>query len=420
MGEMRDNNAEASNLEKSVADVSPAYEAYKTLEHWQPIRTIKAPEQFLDLSHYAYNLFTFLYEKTKALYRQVPSRYNGEGAFIHPINVAWAVKRAGVQDGLTYCVALIHDVVEETVDMYKREKDISDDASGMALLDEYEQTVFSDLEKDLREHCQQNGIKQSSQEPIVGTVRLLTRHKRHFYYQSISQIFNCPDEGIRERAIEVKLADCFHNGLSIEKFSEEIRIYQCFKNLFILNNAKEYLLREGISQSAPMHKLFTKCAEATYDGFLNTGYLALAKGITRIASTLQLVEKDYEKNRAGFVKVTQMEEDENHPIRLFQGIIRKYDARLHHEYDLFKEKTEKERDYCRDFFREFNFTPEQLQAVIDYKDAYALKEVVAWLLLEPTYVLQRFLCSGLTSDGRIGQPGKSSIFRGYEPASGHL
>lgn len=409
---------EDDDLEGKVAEESPAYAAYKALEHWQPLTTIVPPEQFLDPSDQAYSLFAFLYHKTRALYEQVPSRHNGDDAFLHPLNVAWSLKRAGVQDSLAYCVALLHDVVEETVDIHQREKNIPDDAAGIGVLDKYEETVFGDLERDLREYCQQNDLPQSSQETIVGTVRLLTRHKRHFYYQSISEIFDCPDEELREKAIPVKLADCSHNVLSIEKFDEGERLYQCFKNLFILNNVKEYLLAKNWShqsRSPPMEVLFRKCAEATYDALLETGHLSRNKIITnvtvkpiKLTSMIQLALKQYKEEELGFTSVTEMEEDETSPICLFQGIIRKYDARLHHEWDNVQKRTEKERKFCQGFFRDFHFTPEQLQAVIDYKDAYALKEVVACLLYQPRYVLQRFLCSALTTGGRI------------EPKLGHL
>lgn len=400
---------EDDDLERKTAKESPAYAAYKALEHWQPLNTIVPPEQILDPSDHFYNLFAFLYHKTKKLYEQVPSRHNGDEAFLHPLNVAWNLKRAGVQDSFAYCVALLHDVVEETVDIYKREKKIPEDAGGIARLDEYEETAFGDLERDLREYGQQKDLPPGSQEALVGTVQLLTRHKRHFYYQSISQIFDWPDEDFRERAIQVKLADCAHNILSIEKFSEERRNYRCFKNLFILNNAKEYLLARNWShqsRSPPLEMLFRKCAAATYDALLTTGHLSRNKGIAKVTPMIQLTLKRYKERELGFTSVTEMEEDEASPLCLFQGIIRKYDARLHHEYDFFQERTEKERRYCQEFFRDFNFVPEQLQAVIDYKDAYALKEVVACLLYQPRYVLQRFLCSALTTEGRIGpRPG---------------
>ncbi|MBS3120802.1 hypothetical protein J4420_03735 [Candidatus Woesearchaeota archaeon] len=395
---------EAHHLEEKIAKESAAYHTFKSLEHWQPLTKIITPEELLLSSHYVYGLFDYLYQKTRTLYEHLPLRRNGERPFIHPLNVAWGLQKAGVQDGLTYCVALLHDFVEEIVDSYKDEKNVPEDNTGIALLDKYEETVFSNLEGDLSRYCQQNGMEQSYGEKIVATVRLLTRHKRHFYYQSISQIFDCQHEELREKAIAVKLADRSHNILSIEKFSEEVRIYECFKNLFILNNVKEYLLTKNWSEKSellPIEKLFKKCAKATYDAFLTTGHLSRAKGIAPVTPLIQLALKKYEFERSGFSCVTEMEEDETHPVRLFQGIIRKYDACLHDEYDTFLDKTEEERKYCRNFFYDFNLTPEQVQAVIDYKDAYALKEVVACLLYQPKYVLQLFLCSALTKEGRI-------------------
>ena len=52
-------------------------------------------------------------------------------------------------------------------------------------------------------------------------------------------------------------------------------------------------------------------------------------------------------------------------------------------------------------FADFNFNEEQIKALVDYKDAYALKEVVAYLLYLPEYVVHRFLSSELTEDARI-------------------
>ena len=59
--------------------------------------------------------------------------------------------------------------------------------------------------------------------------------------------------------------------------------------------------------------------------------------------------------------------------------------------------TKKEKDYCKKFFADFNFNDNQLDAIIGYKDAYALKEVVARLLYKSNYLISGFGCSELCS-----------------------
>jgi hypothetical protein len=60
-----------------------------------------------------------------------------------------------------------------------------------------------------------------------------------------------------------------------------------------------------------------------------------------------------------------------------------------------------EREYCRRFFTDYNLSEEQISAVIDYKDAYALREVIAMLLYDPWYVVNDFACSKLCTRGMI-------------------
>jgi len=86
---------------------------------------------------------------------------------------------------------------------------------------------------------------------------------------------------------------------------------------------------------------------------------------------------------------------------LYQGVVRKYDARLHHEWEKFYSLKRAEMTYCRHFFSDYGFDKEQLQAILDYKDAFSLKEVVAYLLYKTDYVVSGFLCSELSQKGRI-------------------
>ncbi|MBI2627551.1 hypothetical protein HYW72_01325 [Candidatus Nomurabacteria bacterium] len=127
----------------------------------------------------------------------------------------------------------------------------------------------------------------------------------------------------------------------------------------------------------------------------------MKKGIGETKSMMQLAFKKFALEKAGMWEVTKVDTEETHLMRLFQGVVRKYDARLHHEWEKFEAMKEAEYDYCRKFFADFNFTEEQIKALVDYKDSYSLKEVIAYLLYLPDYVVHRFLSSELTEDARI-------------------
>ncbi|MDP3698504.1 MAG: hypothetical protein Q8R47_02870 [Nanoarchaeota archaeon] len=374
------------------------YQAFKYLQHWKKEDDLqKLQDSFSDISP----LFSYLFQKAVLLYGQLPPRKDGASSFIHPLNVVLALKDAKITDEITLCVGLMHDYVEEIVDVYRDEHDLDEDGKDIELLDKYESEVFAAFEQELLGHTDAAAAK-----TIIATLRLLTRHKRDFYYRSISTIFQHEEERIKEIAIQVKLADRTHNILSIECFSEEKRNYQCFKNLFILNNTKKYLLevpsRISYSRDIPSTQLlFKRCAKATYDAYQMLCYLSMKKGIGQTKSMMQLAFKKFALEKAGMWEVTKVDPGETHLMRLFQGIVRKYDARLHHEWEIFESMKAAEYDYCRKFFADFNFTEEQIKALVDFKDAYALKEVLAYLLYLPDYVVHRFLSSELTEDARI-------------------
>lgn len=377
---------------------TPEYRAFKYLQHWQKENGLqKLKSSFSDIGP----LFSYLFQKIEQLYTRLPQRKDGQEAFIHPLNVVLALRDAKITDEITLCAGLLHDYVEEIVDIYRDEHHLDEEGSDIELLDQYESEVFRELEKDISSHTDKAAVR-----IIIDALRLLTRHKRDFYYRSISNIFQHEDQRIKEIAIQVKLADRTHNILSIECFSEEQRNYQCFKNLFILNNTKKYLLEDpgkisSTRDAPPAQLLFKRCAKATYDAYQRLCYLSMKKGIGPTKSMIQLAFKKFALEKAGMWEVTTVDSDETHLMRLFQGVVRKYDARLHHEWDKFEEMKETEYDYCRKFFADFNFSEEQIKALVDYKDAYSLKEVVAYLLYLPDYVVHRFLSSELTKDARI-------------------
>jgi hypothetical protein len=178
--------------------------------------------------------------------------------------------------------------------------------------------------------------------------------------------------------------------------------HQCFKNLFILNNTKIYLKEKYGADTNPdrglypTEKLFKKCAKATYDAFLKIRQNSMARGIPlEVKSMLQLALIKFTLEKGGLGAVTEINEEETHPFRLFQGIVRKYDARLHQEWDYFNQCKEKEKLYCQKFFEAFNFSPELLQTLIEYKDAYGLSEVIVYLLYKKDFLLSGFGCSEL-------------------------
>ena len=275
---------------------TPEYRAFKYLQHWQKeddIQKLKAV--FSDGS----SLFSYLLSKTEELYAQLPKRKDGQEALLHPLNVVSALRDAKINDQVTLSVGLLHDYVEEVVDVYRDELGLDEEGSDIEKLDQYEDEVFIKLEQDLLQHAPLDAVK-----TIISALKLLTRHKRDFYYRSISNIFNHNDEKLKEIAIQVKLADRTHNILSIENFSEENRNYQCFKNLFILNNTKKYLLenpsRISFSREMPSTQLlFKRCAKATYDAYQMLCYLSMKKGIGQTKSMMQLAFKKFALEKAG-------------------------------------------------------------------------------------------------------------------------
>ncbi|MBU0459253.1 MAG: hypothetical protein KJ597_05770 [Nanoarchaeota archaeon] len=389
-------------MKKNKYQLSPEYLNYKESEIWEPLNKIVPASQLFPETH---PLFLCLYRKIKEEYNQFPLRKNGEDPFLHPLNTVNFLIKAKVDDPITLCAGLLHDFVEENVDLYEKKHHLKNDAAGIKILDQYEEKVFKRLEEDLRTFCQKEKINLTFVKKVVNVTKILTRHKKHLYYRSISEIFNCKNEKTKERAIQIKLADRMHNIQTLSSYNEENRIYQCFKNLFILNNTKRYLLniteKKKRKQLYSTTKLFKKCCKSTYESFLNVCHLSLMHKVGRIKSMLHLAFRKYASEYGGLWAVTKVNLDEKHLMRLFQGIIRKYDSRLHLEFDRFKKMENYEIDFCRKYFADFNFNQKQLQSLVYYKDAYTLKEIVLRLLYKPKYVIFRFGCTELCVRGRI-------------------
>lgn len=387
---------------------SPEYRVYKILEHWKPTNEILLVEELTDPKRKLAPLFSYIYNKIKEVYKGLPKRKDGQDPFVHPLNVVWDLKKAQVEDDITLCAALLHDFVEEKIDLHKVKNKIKEDKEGIQLLDKHELEVFRSLENELEQFCEENSLDLKFVEEIITILKLLTRHKKHYYYRSISNIFRCKDEQIKAKAIQIKLADRIHNVQSLESFDEQEKIYQCFKNIFILNNTKKYLRERFGERTDPNKKiystdrLFVKCCKATFDTFLNVCRNCLYdKEVYEVSSMLQLAFRKFAHEWGGLWKITATGKKGAHPIWLYHEIVKKYDARLHQERNRFEKIKKEEKAYCKKFFADYNFNEKQLQAIINYKDAYALKEVVARLLYKPNYIIPGFGCSELCCRGMI-------------------
>ena len=60
------------------------------------------------------------------------------------------------------------------------------------------------------------------------------------------------------------------------------------------------------------------------------------------------------------------------------------------EWNLYKKRKVNEVTYCKKFFKDYKFSEAEIRAIIDYKDAYALREIVTYLLYKPNYVISGF------------------------------
>jgi hypothetical protein len=376
---------------------SAAYEYFEVLKGWNKVSSIRELERVMRPIQRSSVLFNYLYKKVKLQCTQLKPRKNGEFTFVHPLNVVLNLLKARVNDELIFCGAIMHDFIEEEVDKYRDNHKIDQKTKkGIEILDQYEKIAFKELEVELHKFASSNNINSKTIDDLIEILKLLTRCKRDFYYESISNIFKYKSREIKEKAIQIKLADRMHNILCIDCFSEEERIYQCYKNLFILNSTKKYLIEQfgksifSSKKPVPFERLFNKCCKATYEAFVIICRLSSRKGITDIISMLQLSFKKYAFEREGVTGVTKLKRGESHLVRLFQSVIRKYDRRLRHEWNLYKKRKVNEVTYCKKFFKDYKFSEAEIRAIIDYKDAYALREIVTYLLYKPNYVISGF------------------------------
>lgn len=374
---------------------------YDFLKLWQPYRQVSPASQFVDKDNLLYDLFSHLYSYTKKICVGT-KRKNGECWFIHPMNTVLNLKRARVTDVLTYCIGLLHDIIEDQTDFYQKKYHFGKDKKSLEKLNEFEEEAFQKLEEEISSF-----LPKAKTKLIINGVDLLTRRKGEYYLYSVSKVFNCSDKDIKERVIQVKLADRIHNILCIENFDEEKRLYECFKNLFVLNNTKKFIMEKHgrrvshFGSLGPTEKLFTKCCKATYDALLVIRRETADKGIGEVQTLLQLAFQKFAFEMDGIRRVTSLDEEEKHPMRLYHNVIRKLEARLHRDWDLYNRIKAEETAYCKKFFAVFKFDDKLIKALIDYKDAYALKEILGKVLYLPDYFIKGFLTNQLKLKGRL-------------------
>jgi hypothetical protein len=371
---------------------------FQEIEHWKPSNEITV-NHLLNYSEPKNELLVFLYDLVKS--ENFPDRKDGKPHLVHPINVATYLQRAKA-DFLDVAAGLIHDRLEDKIDAVIASSQVDDVA-------QLETDLTTELEMMLLNKCQSLELPSTFPHALIATTELLTRYKRHNYYRSLGEMFSSDDSIIQERAIRVKLADRMHNIQCLSAFTENEKNYQAFKNLFIINNVKSYLMEtEQVTtedliltrRKNATKKMFRKCLKATYDAFLSICHDSLDKGIKDIEPYIQVFYHKYENQTKNMKQISDWDNKEAHPLKLFDGIVKKYDARLHKETAEFNRRQQREAKFCGELFSDFKFTPEQLKAIVDYKDAYLMKEVTGKFYDEKFFV-KNFGCGKLCSRGRI-------------------
>ncbi len=341
---------------------------------------------------------TRCYQVASRLYGTMKPRKNGQSAFSHPTNVAMYLRLARCQPHVI-AAGLLHDVPEERIDLHKTEP-----GTDVHVLEGQCRTRFVE---DVLEAASEAAFPRDLAERVVEATWTLTRHKADLYYKSISGVFTHPDLSVRLVAALVKLADRMHNIQTIENYADSDKLYQCFKNLFILNNAKQLVAEVRARRLDPrmiasLERLFKKCGKATYQALLRLAHTAhIEDRVFPMVTYLALALRKFTHEHKGLNKVT---EEELFPgaavVNLYHGIVKKYDHKLHHEDAHFDAHKERELVFCRATFASLELTDDELMRALSCKDAMALGEVVASLLYRDGYVIGGFECSRMCRRGR--------------------
>lgn len=376
--------------------VDPARLVFEEVRIWESFPEPIAPERLLeDIAPADRPFLSAMYEMSESLYAGLPDRRNRQKAFVHPTNVALFLVRARTQSHVV-AAGLLHDMIEDRVDSEKKGAVLSVQES-----ERIERAVRGQFGEAVVQAAMRTRFPREIAERIVEVVWVLTRHKSDLYYKSISGIFMHPDPAIRLAAVLVKLADRMHNIQTIENYNEEEQIYQCFKNIFILNNAKQLReeMREGHTDPRmvqSLEKLFKKCGKATFQALLEIshGFGAGSDSTFSIYTILALALRKFMLEIQGLWSVTEGQLEPGSPVfHLYHGIVKKYDHWLHHERRVYERLVAHEMDYCRATFADLRLSEDELRRTIRCKDAMALREVVASLLYLERYVIRGFQCS---------------------------
>ncbi|MBM4394314.1 MAG: HD domain-containing protein [Deltaproteobacteria bacterium] len=337
-----------------------------------------------------------------SLYSKMPPRKNRDPAFTHPTHVAWFLKQAACQPHVI-AAGLLHDYLEDKLELdHGKVRD-------PAVLDRLVGGIRAELATAVIDASVRTGFVRYVAERVVQVVWTLTRHKAELYYKSISAVFNNEDESVRLAGALVKLADRMHNIQTIENYPEPDKLYQCFKNIFILNNAKQLRALLGEKTRAPdqrmvrsLSKLYKKSGKATFQALLRIQHEARAcDPVFELVTYLALALKKFTLEVQGLWKVAHPDLGPGAPIyNLYHGIVEKYDHWLHHEMPEYDAHVARELEYCGKTFGSLGLSPADLERAIAFKDAMVLAEVVASLLYFDTYVIRGFECGSLCRRGR--------------------
>lgn len=374
---------------------------FEELMIWAPARSPVPPERLLEgLAGPDREFVLAAWGIAERLYARMPPRKNGEPAFTHPTNVAMFLKLAQCQPHVI-AAGLLHDTIEDGLELEHGK------VRDPVVLDNLMTGIRATFAREVIEASSRTGFPRDVAERVVDVVWTLTRHKAELYYRSISAIFNNTDQSVRLAGALVKLADRMHNIQTIENYPEPDKLYQCFKNIFILNNAKQLRIEmEGRHMDARMvfslSKLFKKSGKATFQALLRIQQGARADDpIFELVTYLALALKKFTLELKGLWTVVHPDLAAGSPVyNLYHGMVEKYDHWLHHEMTDYRAHVARELAYCRETFEALRLSDDDLVRAIRFKDAMVLAEVVASILYFDAYVIRGFECGKLCRRGR--------------------
>jgi hypothetical protein len=379
--------------------LDPAKAVFDEVAIWVPLRCPVALAQLTEgCSGEDERFIALAYRLAEVFYSGQKPRNNGEPAFTHPTNVGLILKLAAAQPHVI-AAGLLHDLLEDMLDCEKEKTGQSGPAVEAACRARFAEDVIRIAERSM--------FPRHIAERVVEVTWTLTRHKADLYYKSISGVFTHTDPDVRVASALVKLADRMHNIQTIENYRDEEKLYQCFKNLFILNNAKQLVVETRARRVDPrmvatLEKLFKKNGKATFQAMLRMAHSSnIEEALFPLVTYLAIALRKFVLEIQGLWRVQDVALEPGAPVWcLYHGIVKKYDNRLHHEDAEYNRQTESELNYFRTTFASLELPDDQLRRAIYYKDALALMEVVASLLYREDYVIRGFECSRMCRRGR--------------------